>query len=99
MNEILKKRFRKIARRHFEERYTKSYERTKEMYSMLAFIDSVMDEVEIEDLINDDDDKVKKIKFFSDLIDDLYNTQKLERKYPIVDPITSKVVTLVISWQ
>jgi len=95
MTDILKKRFRKIIRKHFEEKFTKSYERTKDLYQLLAFMDSVMEEVEVDDLIPTE--RREQVKIINELVGNLYDQTWRERIFPIASPTTGKIVNVVIS--
>ncbi len=95
MTDILKKRFRKIIRKHFEDKYPKDYQRMRDMYVMMAFIDSVMDEVEVQDLL--DIQNIDQIKVLQELIGNLYDQKWDTKMFPIKSPVTGKTVKVTIT--
>lgn len=96
MNSILKKRFREIIRKHYEDNYTRSFERTKEMYTTIALIDQILDEVTVDDLIPQK--RIEQIKILSNLIDGIYDNPdilKTEYQFPLVLPKGEQVKMIV----
>ena len=97
MNDIIKKRFRKIIRKHYEDHYTRTFERTKDMYVTMALVDSILDEVTVEDLIPLH--KMQQTKIINELVGNLYNETWTEKILPIVSPKTGKTIEVVITFK
>src|SRR5882762_8939767 len=90
MNDILKKRFRKIIRKHFEEKFTPSFQRTKEMYTTISLVDAILDEVTVDDLIPVE--RMKQIKILADVTGYMYEypLEKLLETISIYHIVTKK---------
>ena len=101
MNDLLKKRFREIIRKHYEDHYTRSFERTKDMYVTIALVDAILDEVTVDDLVPVQ--RMDYVKMLDQLMGELLSKSKTSligstTVYPFVLS-TGETVNMIVTFE